>query len=104
MQFKDDGWRSNAITKVALNPDHPQTKFNIGNLETLAGDVHHDLLVFFEENYSANQMGLAVLTNQTLDEMESWKTHQNFHFWLRCLRIDGAGLFLRMEFWRGGAP
>ena len=46
MQFKDDGWRSNAITKVALNPDHPQTKFNIGNLETLAGDVHHDLLVF----------------------------------------------------------
>ena len=72
MQFKDDGWRSNAITKVALNPDHPQTKFNIGNLETLAGDVHHDLLVFFEENYSANQMGLVVLTNESLDEMESW--------------------------------
>ena len=72
MQFKDDGWRSNAISKEALNPDHPQTKFNIGNLETLAGDVHRDLLIFFEENYSANQMGLVVLTNETLDEMESW--------------------------------
>ena len=72
MQFKDDGWRSNSVTKVALNPDHPQTRFNIGNLKTLSGDVHRDLLVFFEENYSSNQMGLAILTNQTLDEMESW--------------------------------
>ena len=72
MQFKDDGWRANSVTKVALNPNHPQTRFNIGNLKTLSGDVHRDLLVFFEENYSSNQMGLAILTNQTLDEMESW--------------------------------
>ena len=74
LQMKDDGWRSFVVQKVALNPDHPVSKFNIGSLETLQGDVHASLLTFFDENYSANQMALVVLSNETLDEMQPWVT------------------------------
>ena len=74
LQMKDDGWRSFVVQKVASNPDHPVSRFNIGSLETLKGDVHASLLTFFEENYSANQMALVVLSNETLDEMQPWVT------------------------------
>jgi secreted Zn-dependent insulinase-like peptidase len=74
LQMKDDGWRSFVVQKVASNPDHPDSKFNIGSLETLKGDVHASLLTFFKENYSANQMALVVLSNETLDEMQPWVT------------------------------
>lgn len=74
LQMKDDGWRSFVVQKVASNPDHPVSNFNIGSLETLKGDVHASLLTFFEENYSANQMALVVLSNETLDEMQPWVT------------------------------
>ncbi|MGV0035063.1 MAG: insulinase family protein [Candidatus Azotimanducaceae bacterium WSBS_2022_MAG_OTU7] len=74
LQMKDDGWRSFVVQKVASNPDHPISKFNIGSLETLKGDVHASLVTFFEENYSANQMALVVLSNETLDEMQPWVT------------------------------
>ena len=74
LQMKDDGWRSFVVQKVASNPDHPVSKFNIGSLETLKGDVHASLLTFFKENYSANQMALVVLSNETLDEMQPWVT------------------------------
>ena len=74
LQMKDDGWRSFVVQKVASNPDHPISKFNIGSLETLKGDVHASLLTFFKENYSANQMALVVLSNEALDEMQPWVT------------------------------
>lgn len=74
LQMKDDGWRSFVVQKVAANPEHPISKFNIGSLETLKGDVHASLVTFFEENYSANQMALVVLSNETLDELQPWVT------------------------------
>ncbi len=74
LQLKEDGWRSFIVKKVAVNPAHPMSQFNIGTLDTLAGDVHSALLEFFEEQYSANQMGLVVLTNEPLDDMEPWVT------------------------------
>ncbi|MBT5686095.1 MAG: hypothetical protein HOJ11_13900, partial [Gammaproteobacteria bacterium] len=40
LQMKDDGWRSYVVQKVASNPEHPVSKFSIGSLETLKGDVH----------------------------------------------------------------
>lgn len=72
LQIKEDNWRSFAVQKVAANPAHPISKFNIGTLDTLKGDVHGALLRFFENNYSANEMGLVVLTNETLDQMQPW--------------------------------
>ena len=72
LQLKDDGWRGFMVSKVALNQQHPGSRFNIGSLDTLAGDVRTDLLEFFTENYSADQMGLVVLGNQPLDQLEAW--------------------------------
>ncbi|MDA0976976.1 MAG: insulinase family protein [Proteobacteria bacterium] len=72
LQLKEDGWRGFAVEKVATNPAHPVSQFNIGTLETLDGDVYDALIRFFQENYSANQMGLVVLSNQSLDELEPW--------------------------------
>ena len=74
LQLKDDGWRGFMVGKVALNQQHPAARFNIGSLDTLAGDVRADLLEFFNENYSADQMGLVVLGNQPLDQLEAWVT------------------------------
>jgi secreted Zn-dependent insulinase-like peptidase len=76
LQLKDDGWRGFMVSKVALNQQHPAARFNIGSLDTLAGDVRADLLEFFKENYSADQMGLVVLGNQPLDQLEAWVTER----------------------------
>ena len=71
MQIKDDGWRGFMVSKQALNPDHPASRFTIGSLETLAGDIQADLREFFETQYSADQMGLVVIADKTLDELET---------------------------------
>jgi len=71
MQIKDDGWRGYMVGKQALNPAHPGAKFTIGSLDTLAGDIHEDLINFFDTQYSADQMGLVVISDRTLDAMEA---------------------------------
>ncbi len=71
MQIKADNWRGFMAGKQALNPEHPASRFTIGSLDTLAGDIQTDLLKFFNEEYSADQMGLVVLSNDTLDELEA---------------------------------
>lgn len=72
MQIKDDGWRGFMVQKVAINPEHPLSKFNIGTLDSLDGDVYDALVDFFERNYSANQMGAVILHNEPLDNLEPW--------------------------------
>jgi len=72
MQIKDDGWRGYMVGKRALNPDHPGSKFTIGTLETLDGDIHEDLMAFFETQYSSDQMGLVAISDQSLDQMQAW--------------------------------
>lgn len=71
MQIKDDGWRGYMVSKLALNPEHPGHRFTIGSLETLAGDVKPDLDRWFDANYSADQMGLVVLSDQSLDDLQA---------------------------------
>ena len=72
LQLKEDGWRGYAVLKAVVNPDHPFARFTIGSLETLSGDVQEALSTFFEAQYSANQMGLVVLSNEPLDELQPW--------------------------------
>jgi len=71
MQIKDDGWRGYMVSKQALNPKHPGHRFTIGSLDTLAGDVKPELDRWFAENYSADQMGLVVLSDQSLDQLQA---------------------------------
>ena len=74
MQLRSDDWRGMAVTSVAVNPDHPDARFSIGSLETLGEGVQQALKTFFETEYSADQMVLVALSNQSLDEMEAWVT------------------------------
>ncbi len=74
LQLKEDGWRSFMVQKSAVNPAHPASRFNIGTLDTLSGDVHAALLEFFENQYSADQMGLVVLSPEPLETLAPWVT------------------------------
>lgn len=74
LQTKNDGWRGYLTQKLALNPEHPGSRFTIGSLDTLGEGVYPALQTFFQENYSADQMILVAFGNEDLDEMESWIT------------------------------
>jgi secreted Zn-dependent insulinase-like peptidase len=72
LQLKADNWRGSAVMSEVMNPAHPESRFNIGSLETLGEGVHAALLEFFETNYSADQMVLVALSNEPLEALESW--------------------------------
>ncbi|XP_022766677.1 insulin-degrading enzyme-like 1, peroxisomal isoform X2 [Durio zibethinus] len=57
---------------------HPYHKFSTGNWYTLEVrpkakglDIRHELLKFYDENYSANLMHLVVYTKESLDKIQS---------------------------------
>lgn len=63
------------VLQTLANPDHPFTKLAVGNLDTLQdddqGSLHQALLAFYHENYSANIMTLVVLSQESLDDLQT---------------------------------
>ncbi len=72
MQKKEDNWRQFMVSKLAMNPSYSGSRFSIGSLETLSGDVKEELSKFQIEQYSANQMGAVVISNESIDQMRLW--------------------------------
>ena len=72
-----DRWRQYRITSQFMKNGHPATKFGTGNLETLGDIDREELIAFYNQYYSANRMGLALLSTHPLDEMEKW-ARENF--------------------------
>ena len=72
MQKKEDSWRQFMTSKLAMNPEYAGSKFSIGSLDTLSGDVKEELKSFQMEQYSADQMGVVVLSNESIAEMRKW--------------------------------
>jgi insulysin len=70
--LESDNWREFQLTLSLLRPDHPANKFNIGNRDTLGGTTQEELKKFYREYYSANQMVLALVGKDSLDQMEAW--------------------------------
>ncbi|CAF0866965.1 unnamed protein product [Rotaria sordida] len=75
--FKDT-WRISQLEKSTSDPKHPYSGFSIGNRESLriipkqrGIDIRQVLLDFYKTEYSSNRMSLAVLGNQSLDELQS---------------------------------
>ncbi|GLT37044.1 hypothetical protein SLA2020_113820 [Shorea laevis] len=73
-----DAHRMNQLQKHLSMEGHPYHKFSTGNWHTLelrpeerGVDTRHELLKFYEQNYSANLMHLVVYTKESLDEIQS---------------------------------
>jgi secreted Zn-dependent insulinase-like peptidase len=74
LYLKDDDWRAGAVEKQVMSQTHPGARFSVGSLDTLSGDVRTDLVEFYRTHYSADQMALVVIGNQSLDELGAWVT------------------------------
>ena len=74
LKLKDDSRRGQDVLQEQVNPQHPLSKFTVGNLETLADfddrPLRPELLAIYKKYYSANIMKLVVLGNQSLDELQ----------------------------------
>ncbi|WP_432696274.1 insulinase family protein [Marinobacterium sp. YM272] len=74
-QLQDDGRRLYSASKLAMNPDHPYSRFFVGNLDTLGdrpgSDVRDQLISFYESHYSANLMDLVVIGRQPTAELRA---------------------------------
>ena len=66
----EEGWQEFAAIRRTINPDHPWSRLHPGNLETLSGVSGPQVRAFFEANYSADTITVAVLGPHDLDTLE----------------------------------
>lgn len=76
LQGKQDEWRGFAVAQQLFAPAHPSSRFNIGSLETLHGVGVQEVRAFFNANYSADTITVAVFGPQDLDQLESLVSKQ----------------------------
>ncbi|XP_024017952.1 insulin-degrading enzyme-like 1, peroxisomal [Morus notabilis] len=72
-----DAWRMSQLQRHLSLESHPYHKFSTGNWDTLEVrpkakglDTRHELIKFYEENYSANLMHLVVYAKENLDKIQ----------------------------------
>ncbi|AQS36951.1 secreted/periplasmic Zn-dependent peptidase, insulinase [Shewanella psychrophila] len=73
LKLKDDIRRTYQVQKETVNPEHPFSKFSVGNLKTLSGEesiLREELVEFYHSHYSANIMTLCLVGPRPLDELE----------------------------------
>jgi insulysin len=70
--LEDDNWRSQRLFRMHTRADHPENHFSTGNKETLANVARNELIQFYKDYYSANQMALSLVSTHSLDQMEQW--------------------------------
>lgn len=74
MRLRDDSRRVQEALFQAFNPEHPFTRFGVGNLDTLKDGqqpLRQRLLDFYQHHYDANVMHLALVGPGSLDQLES---------------------------------
>lgn len=73
-KLNDDARRIQDVHRALMNPDHPASRFSVGNLDTLANTeerpLREDVLAFYKRYYSADLMTLVVLGRAPLDELQ----------------------------------
>ena len=73
--LESDSWRKWQVQRSFYRPDHPAHTFGTGSLETLQDIQREELLDFYQTQYSANRMALALLGKAPLDSLEHWARH-----------------------------
>lgn len=78
LKVKDGARRIRQVRKVTTNPAHPESKFSVGNLETLGdrdGDpVDARVREFWQREYRPDRMTLAVVGREPVEVLEQWVT------------------------------
>lgn len=78
MGLKSDSRRGLDVLQTSMNPEHPFSQFAVGSLESLAdregSPVRDELIEFYERYYSADNMRLAIMGRESLDELEALVT------------------------------
>jgi len=73
--LNQDNWRENQVIKTLSNPKHPFYKYSTGNNSTLRNvdliTLNKRLNSFYNRYYVPNNMKLVVLSNQSLDVLQS---------------------------------
>ena len=71
--FDNDMRKLYALQRYTLNPDYPMARFSTGDLTTLIdkknSKLHDELISFFNENYSANTMKVALTSPRSIEEL-----------------------------------
>jgi insulysin len=70
MHKDEDGYRQYMVSKQLGNPQHPGSRFSIGNLDTLSKVANDQLVKWYKGHYSANLMHIAVYTALPASELE----------------------------------
>lgn len=74
LKIKDDGRRIYEVLKATANPQHPFSRFSVGNLDSLSdrkgSNIRDELIRFYQNHYSANLMTLAVVGKEPLPELK----------------------------------
>ncbi|MBN4067316.1 insulinase family protein [Simkania negevensis] len=67
--IESEAWRARLIQNELGNPAHPQSRFAIGNKETLAKIDQQELQQWYKDHYSANLMHLVVYSPEPIDSL-----------------------------------
>lgn len=68
--LENDGWRNLMVFKETANPEHPVSKFSIGNSSTLKSIPHEMLKTWHREHYGAEKMHLVLYSSKSLEELK----------------------------------
>lgn len=67
--LESDNWRLLYVRKALENPAHPDSRFNIGNLQTISPITPDMLRHWYETHYSANLMHLVLYSNLPIEKL-----------------------------------
>jgi len=70
MHKDEDGYREYMVSKQLANPEHPDSRFSIGNLDTLSKVDNAKLVDWHSRMYSANLMHVAVYTALPVEDVK----------------------------------
>ena len=78
LAYNSPSFRIEGVLKAMYDKTHPAAKFTVGNYKTLVEDVmksgrnfSEELLKFHAKYYSPHLMNMVILSNETIDKMES---------------------------------
>jgi secreted Zn-dependent insulinase-like peptidase len=80
LKLKSDSRRQWDVLREIINPQHPLSKFTVGNNQTLVdgenGLLRDQLIKMYNHYYSANLMTLVVLGNESIDKLQTMVENQ----------------------------